>query len=92
MIDKNRIKGLIFDYGGTIDSNGLHWSEVIWKGYESERVVLDKDKFRDAYVFAERKLGKNPIIKPYHNFQDMKGLPVTSVYLSRIFFNEGPKK
>jgi len=71
MIDKNRIKGLIFDYGGTIDSNGLHWSEVIWKGYESERVVLDKDKFRDAYVFAERKLGKNPIIKPYHNFQDM---------------------
>ena len=76
MIDKNRIKGLIFDYGGTIDSNGLHWSEVIWKGYESERVVLDKDKFRDAYVFAERKLGKNPIIKPYHNFQDMLRIEV----------------
>lgn len=71
MIDKSKIKGLIFDYGGTIDSNGLHWSEVIWKGYESECVVLDKDKFRDAYVFAERKLGKNPIIKPFHNFQDM---------------------
>ena len=27
------IKGIIFDYGGTIDTNGIHWSEVIWEQY-----------------------------------------------------------
>ena len=27
-----KITGIIFDYGGTIDSRGVHWSEVIWDG------------------------------------------------------------
>ena len=25
------IKGVIFDYGGTIDTNSRHWAEVLWK-------------------------------------------------------------
>ena len=24
------IKGIIFDYGGTIDTNSRHWAEVLW--------------------------------------------------------------
>ena len=27
MLTIDKIKGIIFDYGGTIDSNGLHWAE-----------------------------------------------------------------
>ena len=27
------VKGIIFDYGGTLDTRGDHWSEVIWKAY-----------------------------------------------------------
>ncbi len=30
------IKGIIFDYGGTIDTGGDHWSEVIWHAYQEE--------------------------------------------------------
>ena len=33
------IKGLIFDYGGTLDSRGVHWSEVLWQGYSLAGVV-----------------------------------------------------
>ena len=71
MFDADKIKGVIFDYGGTIDSNGMHWAEVIWMAYRAEKVPVSKDAFRDAYVYGERTLGKNPIVKPHHTFLDM---------------------
>ena len=71
MIDTTKIKGLLFDYGGTIDSNGLHWAEVIWLAYEALQVPVSKEVFREAYVYGERTLGKNPIVQPHHTFLDM---------------------
>lgn len=71
MIDITKIKGLLFDYGGTIDSNGLHWAEVIWLAYEALQVPVSKEVFREAYVYGERTLGKNPIVQPHHTFLDM---------------------
>lgn len=67
----NNIKGIIFDYGGTIDTNSLHWSEVLWEGYEKVGVPVSKEEFRTSYVFAERALAKHPYIKPDHNFLDL---------------------
>lgn len=71
------IKGIIFDYGGTIDSRGTHWSEIIWDGYRRAEVDIDKDTFRDAYVYAERELAKNPHITPDDNFYDLLNKKMT---------------
>ncbi|MDR1103159.1 MAG: HAD family hydrolase, partial [Tannerella sp.] len=65
------VRGLIFDYGGTIDSNGVHWSEVLWQAYRAEQAPVTKEAFREAYVHGERTLGKHPIIQPHHTFSDM---------------------
>lgn len=65
------IKGVIFDYGGTIDSRGVHWSEVIWDGYRSVGVPVTKEQFRECYVYAERELAKTRHILPEHNFFDL---------------------
>ncbi|MCH5175032.1 MAG: HAD family hydrolase [Prevotellaceae bacterium] len=65
------IKGIIFDYGGTIDTNSLHWSEVLWEGYRNVGIPVSKDEFRTSYVFAERALARHPYIKPEHNFLDL---------------------
>ena len=65
------IKGIIFDYGGTIDSRGVHWSEVIWQGYVDAKMDVSKEEFRQSYVFAERALAKHPYIQPEHNFLDL---------------------
>lgn len=62
------IKGLIFDYGGTIDSRGEHWSDVIRRGYINAGIDISYDDFRDAYVYAERALAKTPVILPSDNF------------------------
>lgn len=71
MFDLNKIKGIIFDYGGTIDSNGMHWAEVLWKAYQEVKVPVSYDVFRDAYVHGERTLARVPIIKPEHTFLDV---------------------
>ena len=62
------IRGFIFDYGGTLDTGGQHWGKVIWHAYEHLQVPVSETDFRDAYVHAERTLGKNPIIQPDFTF------------------------
>lgn len=71
MANINQIKGIIFDYGGTIDSRGVHWSEIIWDGYCAAGVAVDKESFRECYVYAERELAKVRHILPHHNFYDL---------------------
>ena len=65
------IKGIIFDYGGTLDSRGVHWSEVLWQGYQQAGVPIDKTTFRTAYVEAERALARERIILPQDNFHTL---------------------
>ena len=65
------IQGIIFDYGGTIDTNALHWSEVLWEGYQHVGIPVSKEEFRQSYVVAERALAKHPYIRPEHNFLDL---------------------
>ena len=70
-IDMTRVKGLIFDYGGTLDTGGDHWSEIIWKAYQQAGVAVEKEQFREAYVYAERELARERHILPAHDFHDM---------------------
>ena len=65
------IKGIIFDYGGTLDSRGVHWSEVLWQGYRQAGVPIDKETFRTAYVEAERALARERIILPQDDFHTL---------------------
>lgn len=70
-IDVSKIKGIIFDYGGTLDTGGDHWSEVIWAAWQKAGVATDKATFRDAYVYAERELARTLHILPQHTFHDL---------------------
>jgi len=70
-IDVSKIKGVIFDYGGTLDTGGDHWSEVIWNAWQQAGVIADKAEFREVYVYAERELARTLHILPHHNFHDL---------------------
>lgn len=65
------IKGVIFDYGGTIDTNGIHWGEVIAEQYRLAGVEINRDLYRNAYVHGERSLAKAPIITPEDTFHTL---------------------
>ena len=62
-------EGWLFDYGGTLDTGGQHWGKVLWHAYERRHMPVTEQQFREAYVHAERTLGKNPIIRPDDTFR-----------------------
>lgn len=70
------VKGIIFDYGGTIDTDSVHWSEVLWDGFVAVGIPVSKDAFRDAYVFGERTLARQPLIRPDHTMLDLLRIKV----------------
>lgn len=61
------IKGILIDFGGTIDSDGIHWFDQFRDAYA---LVSDipEPLLWDAYVHTERTLGRNPIIGPNYTF------------------------
>lgn len=61
-------KGYIFDYGGTLDTGGQHWGMLLWHAFERHQVPVSESQFRDAYVYAERTLGRDKIIQPTDTF------------------------
>lgn len=71
-----KAKGLIFDYGGTIDTNSVHWSEVLWDGYVAAGIDVDRQAFRDAYVHGERTLARQPLVRPGHTMLDVLRIKV----------------
>jgi putative hydrolase of the HAD superfamily len=62
--------GYIFDFGGTLDTGGCHWGKVLWHAYERCRVGVTEAQFREAYVYAERTMGRLPLVQPTFTMPD----------------------
>ncbi len=58
------IDGLLIDFGGTIDTDGVHWFRVFQQAYLSVGNDIAEDMLRKAYVHAERSLEHTPLIEP----------------------------
>ena len=65
------IRGVLLDYGGTIDTDGIHWAEVLWEAYCDMGIPIEKYTFREAYRHGERTLALQSVIKPDDNFYDV---------------------
>jgi putative hydrolase of the HAD superfamily len=55
-------KGLIFDFGGTIDTNGIHWGEMIWEAYRHHNVAVDYETYRETFKNVEINLDRQRLI------------------------------
>ncbi|MGE5680688.1 MAG: HAD family hydrolase [Bacillota bacterium] len=47
------MKGIIFDFGGTLDTNGIHWSEKFYDAFRNVGIPLNKEEYNKAYCLAE---------------------------------------
>lgn len=89
------IEGIIFDYGGTLDSRGDHWSHIILDSYSKAGINVGIDAFIEAYVHAERELEAKPIILPTDTFQTLmrKKITIETDYLlAHGFINDSDRK
>ena len=57
------IKGIIFDFGGTIDTNGIHWEKLLFSFYQKAGVEISNNEFHSVYVQVEKMLGNSSIIE-----------------------------
>ena len=48
------MKAILFDFGGTIDTNGVHWSEMFWDHYQRRHIRVGKAGFERAFVKSEQ--------------------------------------
>jgi len=60
-------KALLFDFGGTLDTDGIHWSEKFFEVYMQFHIPISKENFREAFVYSERTIVN--IIKPDFNLK-----------------------
>lgn len=84
--NEQHIKAILFDYGGTIDTNGVHWSEIIYDGYSACNAAVPKDIFRKAYVYAEQYMEKNPtLVDANDTFKEtlLKKIKIQSDYYAK---------
>lgn len=52
------IEAILFDFGGTLDTNGIHWSEMFRTAYENAKLGITFEDFNEAYVKAESMMYK----------------------------------
>lgn len=48
------MKAIIFDFGGTLDTDGTHWGIKFQEVYLGSGIRIPENVFRNAYVLAER--------------------------------------
>lgn len=56
------IRAILFDMGGTLDGDGLHWLERFLALYKSFGVELPRESIREAFDEAERKSAQDETI------------------------------
>lgn len=61
------IENLFFDFGGTLDTHGIHWFDMFADAYISLLPESNKHRVWDAYVAVERRLERENVIQPDDN-------------------------
>lgn len=67
----DNIKGIIFDYGGTLDTDGVHWFHIFRRVYARHLPEVTEEQLREAYVYGERYLATHRVIEPEDDFLAM---------------------
>ncbi len=83
MVNKEIIKAIAFDFGGTLDSPFLHWMDIYLSLYTDKLgLPLTRENFRDSYVHAERMMEKLQPVTPEHSLLE------TQQFKTRLQFDD----
>lgn len=72
----NNYQNLCFDYGGTLDTGGIHWADFLWQEYQKHHVPVTHEAFCQAYVHTERYMGQHDVIHSEHTFHETLSIKV----------------
>ena len=58
MEKRHDIKGILFNFSGTIDTEGSDWFDLIWKEYREIGIPITKSDYLAAHEFAEKEISE----------------------------------
>jgi len=75
-------KAIIFDFGGTLDTNGVHWSVKFLEAYKESGLKFTSEQYNYAYVKADEKLKRIS-----NSIKDYKILIFEQIRLQLMYIN-----
>jgi putative hydrolase of the HAD superfamily len=78
-------KAVIFDFGGTLDTNGVHWSVKFLETYKSFGLEFTPERYNYAYVKADEELKRKA--KSINRYMDLL-LEQSCLHFKYIFAEE----
>ena len=70
MMSDKKVEIIAFDYGATLDTNGTHWYNIFYSEHIKENPFLTDIELRQAYVYAERTLSRERLVKQDDTFRE----------------------
>ncbi len=61
----NNIKAILFDFGGTLDSDGGHWLDRFYDIYVKEGLAVPFEKLKDAFYWADEICCNKPEVNSF---------------------------
>jgi len=49
-----KVKALLFDFGGTLDADGVHWGTRLYWQYQGAGIAISRHSFDEAFLHADR--------------------------------------
>lgn len=68
-------QAILFDFGGTLDADGIHWSTRFYAHYQRAGLAIDRRTFDSAFIRADRAIAHRDIIETM-SFWDLLHLQV----------------
>ena len=88
---KEKKHAYIFDYGGTLDTNGTHWFNIFLDRYRHYYPHLAENNVRQAYIYAEQTMGKCNDLDKSSSFKDVLRVKIQlqhSYLLNNSYLND----
>jgi HAD superfamily hydrolase (TIGR01549 family) len=81
------IKAILFDFGGTLDTGGVHWFHKFKELYAKHNLHIEEDVLRKAYVYSEQQLEKT-VIDENTSLKELIDLKITIQFMFFQIKNE----
>lgn len=67
MNQRHNIKGILFNFSGTLDTEGYEWFDLIWQKYRESDIPVSKSDYLRAHQYAEAQIAEKKLIEPGFN-------------------------
>ena len=86
-----KAQAILFDFGGTLDSDGVHWSEQFFNAYRKLGCAVSRERFDVAFLEADRIIASSYDVRGY-SMKRLLELQVSLQFENLRFEDEDRKK